>query len=103
MDAVAVEQVGDVAHHAEAAGRNLGPAARSLEVARERGQPRLIEALIDDLEQRPDRALGQPRVVVRVDPGRGGKRSLDETPGKRELDVRAHAVSTGARGSEARR
>ena len=100
---VAIEQVGDVADRAEPAHRVLRVAACALEVARERGQPRLAQALVDDLEQWPHRAFRHPGVVFRIDPARRRQRSLDETPGKRELDVRAHAVLAVAGGSEARR
>ena len=40
---------------------------RRAEVGGEARQPRLAEALVDDVEQRPHRPLGQPRVGVRVD------------------------------------
>ena len=93
MHPVAVEQVADVPHHAEAARRNLGPSARALEVARQRCQPRLVEALVDDGKQRPHRPLGEPGVAFRVDPGRCGKRAQDHAARERELDIRAYPVA----------
>jgi hypothetical protein len=67
--------------------------------AREAGQPRLVQAPVDDVEQRPDRALGQPRVRLGLDAGGGGHGVRDEPPRRREADVRAHPV--GAAGARA--
>ena len=66
VQGVAVEQVGEVADRAEAARpahgvRGLGGPAQ---VVGQRREPGLGKAAVDDLEQRPDGALGQPRVRV---------------------------------------
>ena len=103
VHAVAIEQVGDVADRAESAHRVLRVAACALEVARERRQPRLVQALVDELEQAPDRSFRHPRVVFRIDPGRRRQRRLDQSSGKRKVDVGAHSVLAGAGGSELRR
>ena len=87
---VAVEQLGEVADGGEArARRSASPRA---EVGGERRQPRLVQALVDDLEQRPDRALRQPRVGARVD-ARGGRDRVADQPARR----------TGTRRSRRRR
>ena len=44
------------------------------EVGGERGHPTVAEMLVDDGEQRPDRPLRPPRIVVGVDPGGAGER-----------------------------
>ena len=103
VHAVAIEQVGDVADGSEPAHRVLRVAACALEVARERRQPRLVQALVDELEQAPDRSFRYPRVVFRIDPGRRRQRRLDQPSGKRKVDVGAHAVLAVAGGSEPRR
>ncbi len=104
VHAVTVEQVGDVAHDAEPPRRLVGVGASALQVALQRGQPWLLQARVDHLEQGPDRALGQPRIVVRLDAGRRGHRAEDEPARERELDVGAHAVvALRARRPEPRR
>ncbi len=57
---------------------------------------------VDDLEQRPGRPLGQPRVAVGVDP-RGGGHGVAEQPLREgEVDVGAHPVGAARRGAEDR-
>ena len=57
----------------EPSGHRVAPALPQLlllvvlevpEVGGERAAPRLVEAAVDDLEQRPDHRVGRPRVVV---------------------------------------
>ena len=73
------------------------------QVLGEQRQPRLAEAAVDDLQQRPDRPLGQPRVGLRVDARGRGDRGLREPPRRREVDVRADAVRAPGRSAQARR
>ena len=63
-------------------------------------QPRLPQRAVDHLEQRPRRALGQPRVAVGIDAGSGGDRVADQPSRRREQDVRADAVTPSGRRSE---
>ena len=91
---VAVEEVGDVAHGREAARRVAA------EVGGEALQPQLGERLVDDLEQRPDRALGQPRVLLDAD--RRRDRLGDQPARRREVDVRADAVAAAGPAPRAR-
>ena len=96
---VAVEQLGHVADAREA------PRAAVLviaEVVGEQLQPRLVQRRVDDLQQRPDRALGPPRVRFGVDPRGGGDRVGDQPSRWREVDVRAHAVRPPGRDPERR-
>ena len=100
---VVVEQVGDVVDHAEAVGGVVGPPACALEVLGQHRQPRLGEALVDDFEQWPHRALGPPRVPVGLD-ARGGRHRAEDQPAReREVDVRADAVRPSRRRPEPRR
>ena len=100
VERVAVEQLGEVAEGGEPAGAAVGVVGVA-QVDAQVAQPRLVEALADDLEQRPHRALRRPRVGVGVDPGRGRDGVTDEPVRERELDVRAHAVSSAGRRAEA--
>ncbi len=97
VDAVVVEQIGDVVNRAEAPGRIVRVATRALQVARQHGQPRLADALVDDLKQRPHRPLGEPRILRRLDVGRGRHRGEDQPARERKLDVRADAVCAAGR------
>ena len=63
-------------------------------------EPRLVQAAIDDLEQRPHGALGQPGVGVGVDPRGRRDRIADQPPRRREADVRAHPVGPPGRRTE---
>ena len=99
MEGVAVEELGDVADAAEPPGLPDRVVLRP-QVQRECAEPRLGETLLDHLDERPHHALGQPRVGVRLDPGCGGERVPDQPPGRREVDVRAHAVGAAGAGSE---
>ena len=61
------------------------------EVPCERARPGLVEAGVDDVEQRPGQGLGGPRVVV------AGTGDLgDQRAGRPEGDSRAHSVAVGA-------
>ena len=102
---VAVEQVGEVTDGGEAprAPQRVGGRRVAAEVLAQHGQPRLPESGIDDVEQRPDHALGPPRVGLRVDPRRGRHRVGDEAVREREVDVRADAVAARGRRAEAGR
>ena len=92
VERVAVEQAGEVADGREAA---AGVAA---EVGGQALEPQLAERLVDDLEQRPDRALRQPRVLLEAD--RRGDRLVDQAARRREVDVRADAVLAAGLGAE---
>jgi hypothetical protein len=61
---VAGEQVREVTQ----AGEPPPLLERAFEVLLERAQPGLVEAVVDDGEQRPDASLRHPRVAVGVDP-----------------------------------
>ena len=62
------------------------------EVTGQGGRPRLVEAGVDHVEQRPGQGVGGPRVVV------AGTRDLgDQRAGRPERDGRAHAVAVGTR------
>ncbi len=93
LHGIAVEELGYVPYGPKPAHRVLRVTAGALEVACKRGQPRLGQALVDDLEQRPHRALRHPGICVRIDAGRGRQRTLDQPRREREVDVRAHAVA----------
>jgi hypothetical protein len=101
---VPVEQVGDVPHGREPP-RALERVVllRAAEVRGEQVHPRLGQAFVDDLEQRPHRSLRQPRVLVGIDAGRCGHGIPDEPPRGREVDVRAHAVGRTRGRTEPRR
>jgi hypothetical protein len=102
VERVAVVQLGDVVDAGEPP-----PAARLVprvsEVIGQRRQPRLVQRLVDDLQERPHRPLRPPRVLVGVDPGRDRHGVGDHPPGRREVDVRAHAVVPARRHPEAGR
>ena len=100
VERVAVEQLGEVAQGGEPASAPVGVVGVA-EVDPQAAQPRLVEALADDLEQRPDGACRRPRVGVGVDPGRGRDGVADEPVREGELDVRAHAVGAAGRRAEA--
>ena len=70
------------------------------DVGGEQREPRFAEVVVDDLEQRPDEALGTPRVLVAIDAGGFGQHVADQPAGKRELDVRADPVGRVRRRSE---
>jgi hypothetical protein len=95
MDGVAVVEVGEVTGRAEPA----RPGAPG-EVAGDRRQPRLVHAGVDQVEQRPHRPLGQPRVCLPVDAGGGGDGTADQPSREREVDVGAHAVGPPRRHAE---
>ena len=63
-------------------------------------QPRLRQRAVDHLEQRPRRALGQPRIAVGIYAGSRGDRVADQPSRRRKQDVRADAVTASGRGSE---
>ena len=79
VDAVAVEQVGEVAGGGEAPGpaevvggglvgrRGGAGVDRPAEVRRQQLEPGVVEVLVDDLEQRPDQPFGPPGVLGAVD------------------------------------
>jgi hypothetical protein len=88
-EAVTVKQPCDLTDVGEAA----FPAP--VQMAGQRGQPRLVDRVLDRADQRPDQALGAPGVLLGVDATRGGQRAADQSPGKRELDVGAYPVAAG--------
>ena len=98
---VAVEQLGEVADGGEPPRAPVG-VVLGAQVGRQAVQPRLLQALADDLEQRPHGALRRPRVGLGVDARRGRDRVADELVRERERDVRADAVGSAGRGAEAR-
>lgn len=96
-----VEQFGAVrgvgGEEAGQVGDHRVPAARAAQVCGERGAPRPPGARVDDLHERPHRAGGMPRVVVRGDAGgafHGGGHDLARC---REGDMRAHPVAPAGR------
>ena len=91
MDPVAVVEVGDVADAGEAP--HLAVGSRVVQVGGERREPRLAEALLDDLEQRPDGSLGRPGVGAGIETAPERQGGADHRAGEREVDVGAHAVS----------
>ena len=63
MQPVAIEQTGQVADHAEPArAEQRVPVAARVEMRGEDRQPRLGQAAVDHLEQRPHHPLRDPRV-----------------------------------------
>ena len=108
VDAVAVEQVGDVAHAREAPpgalgllGGGAGPPP--VQVGRQAREPRIAEVGVHHVEQRPHQALDQPRVTLAPDPGGGRQGVAHQPPGEREFDVRADPAGRGIAGTQARR
>ena len=107
VQGVAVKQPGQVAHGGQPAAlpgrahrvRRLGAGSQ---IRGQRRQPRLGQRLLHDAEQRPHRALGQPRVLGGVDPGGGGHRVGDEAVRGGELDVGADPVGAAGAGAEHR-
>ena len=75
---VAVEQLGEVADGREAARAPVG-VVLGAEVDREAAQPRLVQALADDVEQRPDGAGGRPRIGLGID-ARGSRDGVADEP-----------------------
>ena len=75
-----------------------GPA----QVSRQQLHPRLAQALVDDVEQRPHGPLGEPRVRLRIHARRRRHRRADEPPGRGELHVGADPVRAAVRGAEPR-
>ncbi len=98
---VAVEKVGHVpdAREAPRLRNGLGVA----DVLGQRRQPGLVEVRLDDLEQGPDRPLGQPGVRIRVSPRRQGQGAVHHRPREREVDVGAHTVLPPRRRAEVSR
>jgi hypothetical protein len=99
VDRVAVIQRGQVCNDAEPS-RAITAAATEVRVHLR--QPRLCKVLVDGLQQRPDEALGQPRVAVGVEARRGRDDLVDQPPWLRKDDVGAHAVGTRADAQRAR-
>ena len=99
---VAIEQLGEVTQRRQAPrpAHRVGVRARAAEVVGERREPRRGERLLDDLQQRPHRALGQPGVRVGLDPRRDGHRVADEPARRGERDVRAHPIRPPRRRAE---
>ena len=64
-------------------------------------EPRLGQVLVDHLEQRPYRALGQPRIRVWLGVRSGRYRGADQSAWRRELDIGADAVRPARPSSEA--
>ena len=102
MQRVAVEQLGEVADGREPPRAPVGVVLFA-QVPREAAQPRLVQALADDVEQWPDGALRLPRVRFGIDARRGRDGVAGEPARERELDVRADAVEAAGRRAEARR
>ena len=99
---VAIEQLGEVPNRAEPPRppRRVGVLAAATEMRGQAREPRLVEVVVDHLEQSPHRPLGQPRIRVGLDPRRRRHRVADEPPRRREVDVRAHAVAPPLPGAE---
>jgi hypothetical protein len=88
---VPVEQLGQMPNGREPPRplQRIGPVRRSTEVCRQQLHPRLAEALVDDLEQRPHGSLRQPRIGLRLHARRRGHGRPHQPPGRREVHVRA--------------
>ena len=102
VQGVAVEEVGEVTERGEptrSAGGVHGPVGAA-QVGSEGVQPGLVQAGVDDLEQRPDRRLGQPRVGIGLDARRGRDRIADEPARRGERHVGAHPVAPAGRRAE---
>ena len=102
---VAVEQVGEVTDGGEPprSPQRIGGAGVAAEMLGEQGQPGFLQALVDDVEQRPDGALGPPRIRLGIDAGRRGHRVAHEAEREREAHVRADAVGAVGRRAQAGR
>ena len=98
---VAVEQVGHVPDAREPLRVPHGLGVT--DVLGQRRQPGLVEVHLDDFEQGPDRALGQPGVRVGISARRQGEGAVDHRARKREVDVGAHAVVPSGCGAQVRR
>ena len=86
--AVGVEEPREVAGRGEPPTRaGAGRVAHHAEVGAQRRAPRLARAGVDHLEQRPDEALGPPRVVLGVAPRPG-----HQLGGRGELHPGTHPV-----------
>ena len=101
---VAIEQLGDVAHRAQPprAPRLVALLVAGAEVRGQARQPRLAEAVLDDVEQRPHDVLDEPRVGVRLDARRRRHGIRDEPARRREVDVRADPVQPARADAEPR-
>ena len=66
-------------------------------------EPRLAQRRLEHLEQRPGRALGQPRIALGIDARRRRDRVADHPARRRERDVRAHPVAAAGGRPEAGR
>ena len=70
------------------------------EMSSKRGKPRLIEAAINNLNQRPNSPLRKPRIPLRIDPRSSRNSVADQPPRRRKLNVGANTVGptiTGAK------
>ena len=68
-----------------------------------RRQPGIIEVLLDHLDERPHRPLGQPGVRLGVGARGQGQRARDQGPREREIDVGADPVAPARAGPQRRR
>jgi hypothetical protein len=60
----------------------------------------LVEMGVDQLEQGPDRPLGQPRIGAGRKPYGGCSRGVHQSPGKRESDVGTDPIGSIRGGAE---
>ena len=104
---VAVEHLRQVAHDRQTplareriAAPVPGGGPTAAQVIGQRCQPGLAERLVDDLQQRPDRTLRQPRVGLGIDPGGDGDGVGEQPVRGGELDVGTDAVAAAGRGAE---
>ena len=87
-------------YHPEAPWWLLAAAARALQVPGQGGQPWLGQAVVNDLDQWPNRPLGKPRIALRVDPAGRRQGAHDQPARKRELDVGAYPVAPALAGPQ---
>jgi hypothetical protein len=100
VERVAVEQLGEVAERGEPAGAAVGVVGiAEVEASRASHGSRATRRR---LEQRPYRALREPRVGVGIDARRGRDRVPASRARRGELDVRADAVGAAGARAEAR-
>ena len=96
LDGVRAEESREPSRHGVAPRGALVGRVAVPEVAAEVGEAGLVEAAVDDLQQRPRQPVGAPRVL-----GVAVEQHRDERVGRHEVDARAHAVAAARAHAEA--
>jgi hypothetical protein len=95
MQRIPIEQLSEMPNRAEPprSPRRIRRIAATTEMRGQARHPRLPQTPINDLEQSPNRPLGQPRIRISLDPRSRRNRIPNQPPRRRELDVRAHPIA----------